>query len=543
MVEQEWSAAFAALTRDCTEITRFTAGPVWCYGRHAFPVVLGVDGGVAVPVVGAAQVASRGRVVALGHSGLLSKQTSPGTHRFVCNALKWVAKQGASARPIVLIMSSNLGPTLTATGEFRVLEADTRADTLPLASVDAVLLGEGALSEMHLEQIRAWVARRGGGVVCALCPWGWLQLSKAKNLAECGTQQLLWDCGMAFGGTSYVEPPVAGPFRVGGPRPPAETHSLLALDRLHAAPALAAAQGTLLALPPDENDFALRMAELWRARQQHGARPGLAVVEAFLQSVDVQRLVRAPLAARDIPADETVATAPPWQADHTAICVVRGVTQLFTENMTFGPVYPCTESAFPLILGRLNDAQDVPIACGARVGRGRVLAFGHSATLTTAFVARNAALMNNALHWLRPGVASPTVLVVNAKLAMGAPFRATRQTLPSLGGIDVVVVGEGELSPAHAQALLEFVEAGGGLACGKQARFFGPNFALLIARKPCARGAGASFTTMRRFAIARSSSCCGAAAWRLGPNASRRRCAAASPSLAARRQCCTCGMR
>ncbi len=124
--------------------------------------------------------------------------------------------------------------------------------------------------------------------------------------------------------------------------------------------------------------------------------------------------------------------------------------------MTFGPVYPCTESA-----GRLNEQQDVPIACGARVGRGRVLALGHSGTLSTAFYNRNAALMDNALRWLRPGVAAPTVLVANTQLALRAPFRVTRQTLPSLGGVDVVVLGEGDLSPANAQAVLQFVDGGG----------------------------------------------------------------------------------
>lgn len=251
-------------------------GAVVAFGPDAFPLVLGSVGGVRRAPLVAASSLGKGRVVAFGHGGFLGAGAArvADTARFLENAVRWAAA-GAKA-PRVVVVRSDLEKTLSGLGlDAKALEGG--GWTSRLGNADVLVLGEGSPSDDEREAVAAFV-RAGGGLVTGLCPWGWMQVTKAPSLAENGLQRLLAPAGLAFseetlertGGVGWV---VAGP--PGRPFHALEAVELLAgtggkkskgLDLVQAA---VVGQQAVAVLPPDEKRLRPRVRALLRERAAH----------------------------------------------------------------------------------------------------------------------------------------------------------------------------------------------------------------------------------------------------------------------------------
>ena len=125
------------------------------------------------------------------------------------------------------------------------------------------------------------------------------------------------------------------------------------------------------------------------------------------------------------------------------------------------------DQAFPLVAGSVSGAHE-PVVAVARLGSGRMAAFGHDSYLTAdaLTVADTQRLMSNLLGWLSAGRPGPKIGVVGinglATALRGAGFNAADTTLASVSSHDVVIPS---LAVARTRAeidgLLTYVRGGG----------------------------------------------------------------------------------
>lgn len=184
-------------------------GPLAALSPESFVLVAGrLDRHSRLPVaVGA--FCGEGRVVALGHGGMLGAEAleHDGTRRFMGNAVRWLAGDDAHARPLnggdpirVLLVGN---PAMA-----QVLEAHggTACESVPrngwaaaldrlspeVLVVDAHWIGE-ADRPIVMEHLR-----RGGGLLTAGLGWGWLQLNPGRDIHDHPGNRLLAECGIAW---------------------------------------------------------------------------------------------------------------------------------------------------------------------------------------------------------------------------------------------------------------------------------------------------------------------------------------------------------
>lgn len=221
----------SALTEGVETIaTAGTPGPLSVYGERAFAVVAGrQEGGSLLPVIAAARW-EQGRVVAIGHGGMLGDGAlgNAGTRRFVLNTVGWLGKV---ERPRVeVIANPKLAKVLSYAGhrvhQSQALEAKWLMET------DVLVIDAHHLRDEDLEPVRRFIVQ-GGGMLTAGLGWGWLQLHPGKTILEHPGNRLLRDAGFAWiDGT--LETTAAAAFKV--ERLPPAIHAQAAFDALCATP-------------------------------------------------------------------------------------------------------------------------------------------------------------------------------------------------------------------------------------------------------------------------------------------------------------------
>ncbi len=123
----------------------------------------------------------------------------------------------------------------------------------------------------------------------------------------------------------------------------------------------------------------------------------------------------------------------------------------------------------PVVVGDGGGGTRLPVVAGGRIGQGLVVAFGHDgylnqATLETGDTGR---LFENAVEWAAKERSRPRVGVIGAA---GAAAYLRSKGFPvdeigpdALAGHEVVVLKPWDETEAEVRALMDFVEAGGGL--------------------------------------------------------------------------------
>lgn len=206
-------------------------GQVAVWGEGAFAVVLGSEGRVKVPIVGAGKLGN-GRVMAWAHGyGSASAAEKLSTGTLLVNACRWAAGDAARAKVRVRLLDSDLAAYLGARGFDASAIAGGDALARQLEGADVLLCGRADLSDRGVESISRFV-RAGGGFVCFACPWGWAQVH-GKPVAEIPLNRVLGPAGVALA-DGYAEPTRDGAFEA-RIAPGDEFHAARALDRLEKA--------------------------------------------------------------------------------------------------------------------------------------------------------------------------------------------------------------------------------------------------------------------------------------------------------------------
>lgn len=241
-----------------------TPGPLAVFSDAAFVIAAGrLDQASMLPVAAGAAW-EEGRVVALGHGGMIGAEAlkHDGTARFVVNAVRWLAHDRR--------------------GSIGVLRNDAMIDLLRRAGFDAQALGGNwwssldnhaaivvdshAIGDRERDAVAAFI-RNGGGLLTGGLGWGWLQLNPGRSIDDHPGNQLLRGAGIAWcDGT--LETTDRGAFTTA--RTPTMTHAVRAMEAMEAtadgdAPLDAQAGVTLVAacrVVPNEHALMMRFDEL-----------------------------------------------------------------------------------------------------------------------------------------------------------------------------------------------------------------------------------------------------------------------------------------
>lgn len=187
-------------------------GPLAVFGERAFALVAGKqDDGTRLPVAAGAEW-EKGRVVALGHGGMMGGEAlrDAGTVKFVTQSVEWLAG-GASAARVGVLDNEKMVELLKKAGlSTASLEGDWSS---LLTDFDVVVIDAHDLMDAGVrERVGAFV-RGGGGLLTAGLGWGWLQLHPGKSIQDHPGNLLLRDAGVAWcDGT--LDPTLPGAFKV-----------------------------------------------------------------------------------------------------------------------------------------------------------------------------------------------------------------------------------------------------------------------------------------------------------------------------------------
>jgi hypothetical protein len=199
-------------------------GNMAVFAPGAFVVVTARMDDTPTPVVVGSEWGG-GRVIALGHGGMLDGQSirNKGTATLVGNSVRWL---GRSDKPRVGVVD---GERRRLLGPLRNLGVTASNISLrgadDLKDIDVVLMDSHAITD-ELRPILADYVRNGGGLLTAGLGWGWLQLNPGKSILDHPGNRLLLDAGIAWG-EGFVATTAPDAFLT-GPVPPA-THCLIAL--------------------------------------------------------------------------------------------------------------------------------------------------------------------------------------------------------------------------------------------------------------------------------------------------------------------------
>jgi type 1 glutamine amidotransferase len=162
-----------------------------------------------------------------------------------------------------------------------------------------------------------------------------------------------------------------------------------------------------------------------------------------------------------------------WYND--CMTLTNGVGEL--GRQICGPVFAIGSDAFPVVIGLEGGATAVPVVGGARCGKGKVVALGHSGWLSAACAPVR--FLYNAINWSSSRTnAPPRVLLMwcDVKSVLqqqhGGAFASLsvgeeNDWVESLATVDVLVLGErvSGITQRQVQQVLAFVRRGGGLVC------------------------------------------------------------------------------
>ena len=161
------------------------------------------------------------------------------------------------------------------------------------------------------------------------------------------------------------------------------------------------------------------------------------------------------------------------EADQKAL--LTGVREIGLSGAP-GPLCVFGGGAFPLVTGKGAGDVRLPVVAGARFGRGRAAAFGHTGYLSpgTLNKADTGKLMVNLVRWAggpKAGRGKPIHVGVYRVRGLASwlaqkGFRAVDIDLKQLGSAHVLVLPQTGLSKAEVEGVQRFVRSGGGVIVG-----------------------------------------------------------------------------
>lgn len=158
--------------------------------------------------------------------------------------------------------------------------------------------------------------------------------------------------------------------------------------------------------------------------------------------------------------------AVPW-ADEVGE-LLRGVQEVAAPGVP-GSLAVWGEQAFPVVLGREGERQQAPVVAAARLGKGRIVALGHTGygSRESCAAGDTQRLLENAIRWAAGGKERPAALaVVEGSLEgtrWGEPRLLRGRWRDTLAGVDVLVALGSALDATQAGLVETFLRGGGGL--------------------------------------------------------------------------------
>jgi hypothetical protein len=159
-----------------------------------------------------------------------------------------------------------------------------------------------------------------------------------------------------------------------------------------------------------------------------------------------------------------------WEAE-VRQALIEGVEEIAAPGIP-GPLCVFGDKAVTVIVGKSEDGIYEPVVAAGIMGKGRVVAFGHTGYLDAPSleIADTKKLFINAVKWAAQKTAPKIALRHNPKFAkalrasgLHAESLDGRDWLDELGGFDVVCVYPASLSEGEIPRLQEFVRRGKGL--------------------------------------------------------------------------------
>ncbi|MDR1270678.1 MAG: M60 family metallopeptidase [Planctomycetaceae bacterium] len=165
-------------------------GPLCVFGKNAAPILAGKEGNSLAPLLAAAKF-GKGRVIAFGHGGYLSKELLTqkyGSKRLVSNIVRWLAAGNQSPR-IAVVGSPELADFIATLG-YEGQKLDSLTDPKAAGQFQILVMDCAHLPMNQIERISKFVSN-GGGLCTASLGWGWLQVSGKTDLKTEHTGNLL----------------------------------------------------------------------------------------------------------------------------------------------------------------------------------------------------------------------------------------------------------------------------------------------------------------------------------------------------------------
>jgi hypothetical protein len=197
--EAESAAERALLLRGIDSIPAMgTPGTLAVFGRSAFAVV---TGGQKNPLaVAAAAQYGKGRVFAMAHNSYFGANVvadaESAAGKLLRNAITWLAP-GGEERSVAFLGEAIAAESFAELG----FQVATKVDLQHLAAHNLLVLSGGVqLREEDAALVRTFVAR-GGGLMTAICPWGWQQVNAKRGwrlATDLGDNKVLTPMGLCF---------------------------------------------------------------------------------------------------------------------------------------------------------------------------------------------------------------------------------------------------------------------------------------------------------------------------------------------------------
>jgi hypothetical protein len=171
-------------------------GPLVIFGDDAFALIVGTSDRAPAPVVAASSL-GKGRIIAFGHNGYLSREALDvaQTARLFQN----IVQTHTSQNPVRIIAHESDSTFADIARQANAtLKVIGQLDDRSLIDVDVFILNAGSIRRQDVTRIERFV-RAGGTFVTGVPAWGWLQLNKNRTLdRDFPANQLLTKAGVLF---------------------------------------------------------------------------------------------------------------------------------------------------------------------------------------------------------------------------------------------------------------------------------------------------------------------------------------------------------
>lgn len=183
----------AALTSGVTRVAKpGTPGVVSAISPDAVSFLITNDGRTLLPVASAGRL-GKGRVAAFGQGGYLSMEAvrEGDTSKLLDNVIQWCSGRTGKLKVGYLDPNDREWIAMLA---FEPVKLDRGLLESDLRRVDVAII-EATMESPVIENY----VKRGGGLITAHTPWGWMQLNPGKDIAtQMPMQSLLHQAGLSF---------------------------------------------------------------------------------------------------------------------------------------------------------------------------------------------------------------------------------------------------------------------------------------------------------------------------------------------------------